>query len=58
MKKTTAHVEQPGFTSDRVLMNEILVLMEVGSWIEAEYAIPDGNVARLHEVFKVSLILL
>jgi hypothetical protein len=55
-KKTTAHVESAGFDGDRVLANEIVSLMEIGWWIEANYAIPEGDIGRVHEIFKVGII--
>jgi hypothetical protein len=48
-----AHVEQPGFKGDRVLANEMLFLRDFGIWIEADYAVPVGDVGRLLEVLKV-----
>lgn len=47
------HTEQPGFDGDRVLSNSILFLMEFGWWIELNYAIPEGDVGRVFEIFKV-----
>ncbi|KAJ6478884.1 hypothetical protein C8R45DRAFT_1076622 [Mycena sanguinolenta] len=47
------HTEQPGFDGDRVLSNSILFLMEFGWWIELNYAIPEGDVGRVFEIFKI-----
>jgi hypothetical protein len=47
------HVEQPDFNGDRVLANEMLFLRDFGYWIEADYAVPVGDVGRLLEVLKV-----
>ncbi|KAJ7656705.1 hypothetical protein B0H17DRAFT_955911, partial [Mycena rosella] len=47
------HKEPPGFNGDRVLSNAILFLMEFGWWVELNYAIPEGDVGRVLEIFKV-----
>ncbi|KAE9401678.1 hypothetical protein BT96DRAFT_991844 [Gymnopus androsaceus JB14] len=43
-KKPATHVEEKGFTGDRVLANTILFMMEYSWWIEATYAIPEGDI--------------
>lgn len=55
-KRPTAHIEEEGFTGDRVLANSILFKMEYSWWIEAAYAIPEGDIGRVWEIMKVSLI--
>lgn len=52
-KKPTSHIEEKGFTGDRVLANSILFKMEYSWWIEAAYAIPDGDIGRVWEIMKV-----
>ncbi|KAJ7703927.1 hypothetical protein B0H17DRAFT_1193860 [Mycena rosella] len=47
------HKEPPGFNGDRVLSNSILFLMEFGWWIELNYAIPEGDVGRVFEIWKI-----
>lgn len=47
------HVEKPGFDGDRVLANEQLFLQDHGWWIEAAYAVPEGDVGRVYEILKV-----
>lgn len=51
-KKT--HVESPGFDGDRVLANSILFLQDAGWWIEASYAVPEGDIGRVYKIVKVS----
>ncbi|KAJ7775506.1 hypothetical protein B0H16DRAFT_1757012 [Mycena metata] len=47
------HIESSEFDGDRVLSNSILFLMECGWWAELNYAIPEGNIGRVLEVFKI-----
>ncbi|KAF8193976.1 hypothetical protein K438DRAFT_2130586 [Mycena galopus ATCC 62051] len=47
------HEELPEFDGDRVLSNSILFLMEFGWWTELSYAIPEGDVGWIIEIFKV-----
>ncbi|KAJ7622877.1 hypothetical protein B0H17DRAFT_1219140 [Mycena rosella] len=47
------HKEPPGFNGDRVLSNTILFLVEFGWWVELNYAIPEGDVGRVLEIFKI-----
>ncbi|KAE9385362.1 hypothetical protein BT96DRAFT_949893 [Gymnopus androsaceus JB14] len=49
-KKPTLHIEEKGFTGDP---NSILFKMEYSWWIEAAYAIPDGDIGRVWEIMKV-----
>lgn len=53
-KTPKVHTEEPGFTGDRVLANVILFKMEYSWWIEAAYAIPEGDIGRVWEILKVS----
>lgn len=48
------HVEVPGFDGDRVLANSILFLQDAGWWVEASYAVPEGDIGRVYEIVKVS----
>ncbi|KAE9394068.1 hypothetical protein BT96DRAFT_828278 [Gymnopus androsaceus JB14] len=52
-ESSKVHKEAPGFDGDCVLANSILFLMEYGYWIEASYAIPDGDIGRYWEVMKI-----
>lgn len=47
------HIEAEGFDGDRVLANSILFLLEYGWWMEAAYAIPEGDIGRFIEIMKV-----
>jgi hypothetical protein len=49
----TAHIEAEGFDGDRVLANSILFMLEYGWWLEAAYAIPEGDIGRFWEIMKV-----
>ncbi|KAJ6511068.1 hypothetical protein C8R45DRAFT_1068877 [Mycena sanguinolenta] len=49
----TDHKELPGFKGDRVLSNSILFLMEFGWWVELNYAVAEGDVGRVFEIFKI-----
>jgi hypothetical protein len=48
------HIEKTNFDGDRVLANEALFLQDHGWWIEAAYAVPEGDVGRLYQILKVS----
>ncbi|KAK7015321.1 hypothetical protein R3P38DRAFT_3321645 [Favolaschia claudopus] len=52
-KAPEVHVEAEGFDGDRVLSNSILFIMEFGWWVELNYAIPEGDIGRVLEIFKV-----
>ncbi|KIM79541.1 hypothetical protein PILCRDRAFT_10365 [Piloderma croceum F 1598] len=47
------HVEADGFDGDRVLADSILFLENFGWWIEAVYAIPEGDMGRVVEILKI-----
>ncbi|KZP26721.1 hypothetical protein FIBSPDRAFT_909075 [Athelia psychrophila] len=47
------HVEADGFDGDRVLANSTLFLEDFGWWIEAAYAVPEGDMGRVMEVLKI-----
>ncbi|THU96622.1 hypothetical protein K435DRAFT_664083 [Dendrothele bispora CBS 962.96] len=49
----TSHIEDDEFDGDRVLANSILFMYEYGLWIEAAYAIPEGDIGRFWEVMKI-----
>lgn len=51
--ETKPHVEADNFDGDRVLANSILFLEDFGWWIEAAYAIPEGDMGRVNEILKV-----
>ncbi|KIY66072.1 hypothetical protein CYLTODRAFT_412104 [Cylindrobasidium torrendii FP15055 ss-10] len=46
------HVEVPGYSGDRVLSNAILFLREWTMWEECTYAVSEGDIGRVWEVFK------
>jgi hypothetical protein len=48
------HREHAGFTGDRVLRNSEVFLMEFGWWNEMAWAVPEGDIGRVWEIFKVS----
>jgi hypothetical protein len=52
-----SHTECADFKGDRVLGNEMLFLRDFGHWIEADYAVPLGDVGRLLEVLKVYFLV-
>jgi hypothetical protein len=49
------HVEAEGFNGDQVLANSALFLEDFGWWIEAAYAIPEGDIGRVSEILKVGI---
>jgi hypothetical protein len=49
--------EDKGFDGDRVLANEALFLMEAGQWVEAAYAVPEGDIGRVYEILLVSVFV-
>ncbi|KAF8057175.1 hypothetical protein FPV67DRAFT_1566211 [Lyophyllum atratum] len=51
--KTTVHVEAKGFDGDRVLANAILFLQDAGWWVEAAYAVPEGDIGRVYQIIKI-----
>ncbi|KAJ6628483.1 hypothetical protein B0H10DRAFT_2209395 [Mycena sp. CBHHK59/15] len=55
-KKSTKHVEAEDFSGDRGLANEVLFLQDMGWWIIADHAVPDGEVGRLWEIMKVWIL--
>ena len=52
-KEGKVHVEKPSFDGDRCLANEALFLETHGWWIEAAYAVPEGDIGRLYQILKV-----
>ncbi|KAJ7883176.1 hypothetical protein B0H14DRAFT_3082456 [Mycena olivaceomarginata] len=52
-KGPKTHVEPEDFDGDRVLSNSIIFLQEFGWWIELCYAIPEGDIGRVLEIFKI-----
>jgi hypothetical protein len=50
------HEERQGFTGDRVLRNSEIFLMEFGWWIEMIMAVPEGDIGRVWEIFKVCFL--
>ncbi|KAE9396142.1 hypothetical protein BT96DRAFT_1041065, partial [Gymnopus androsaceus JB14] len=50
----SAHEEKKEFTGDCVLANSILFKTVYSWWIEASYAIPEGDIGRVWEVMKVN----
>ncbi|RDB16838.1 hypothetical protein Hypma_002483 [Hypsizygus marmoreus] len=51
--KKKIHVEEKGFDGDRVLANAILFLQDAGWWIEASYAVSEGDIGRVYEIVKI-----
>ncbi|KAJ7811696.1 hypothetical protein B0H14DRAFT_3479507 [Mycena olivaceomarginata] len=51
-KGPKTHVEPEDFDGDHVLSNSIIFLQEFGWWIELCYAIPEGDIGRVLEIFK------
>ncbi|KAJ7768603.1 hypothetical protein DFH07DRAFT_1007816 [Mycena maculata] len=49
----STHVEEPDFSGDRVLANEILFLQDMGWWVIAAHAVPDGEIGRVWEIMKL-----
>lgn len=52
-KKKTKHVEDPDFSGDRSLANEALFLQDMGWWVIAAHAVPEGEIGRVWEIMKV-----
>ncbi|KAJ7846488.1 hypothetical protein B0H14DRAFT_3086277 [Mycena olivaceomarginata] len=52
-KGPKTHVEPEDFDGDRVLSNSIIFLQEFGWWVELCYAIPEGDIGRVLEIFKI-----
>ncbi|KAJ7729217.1 hypothetical protein B0H14DRAFT_3097944 [Mycena olivaceomarginata] len=52
-KGPKTHVEPEDFDGDRVLSNSIIFLQEFGWWIELCYAIPEGDIGRVLEIFQI-----
>jgi hypothetical protein len=51
--KKSMHTEAPDFSGDRTLANECLFLQDMGWWVIAAHAVPDGEIGRLWEIMKV-----
>ncbi|KAG6818589.1 hypothetical protein H0H93_003702 [Arthromyces matolae] len=49
---STSGEKKEKFDGDQVLANEILFLQDAGWWIEASYAIPEGDIGRVYEIIK------
>ncbi|KAF7339868.1 hypothetical protein MVEN_01903600 [Mycena venus] len=47
------HEEKPEFTGDRVLRNSEIFMMEFGWWLEMVTAVPEGDIGRVWEIFKI-----
>jgi hypothetical protein len=52
-KKPSVHTEAADFSGDRTLANECLFLQDMGWWVIASHAVPDGEIGRLWEIMKV-----
>ncbi|KAJ7754309.1 hypothetical protein DFH07DRAFT_705528, partial [Mycena maculata] len=52
-EEPTAHVEAPNFSGNRTLANECLFLQDMGWWVIAVHAVPDGEIGQLWEIMKV-----
>ncbi|KAJ7738991.1 hypothetical protein B0H16DRAFT_1424719 [Mycena metata] len=55
-KRPSVHIEAEDFTGDRVLANEILFLRDMGWWVIASDAVPDGEIGRVWEIMKIWII--
>ncbi|KAJ7043878.1 hypothetical protein C8F04DRAFT_1361422 [Mycena alexandri] len=51
--KKKKHVEAPDFSGDRTLANECLFLQDMGWWVVAANAVPDGEIGTLWEIMKI-----
>ncbi|KAJ7113608.1 hypothetical protein C8R44DRAFT_881891 [Mycena epipterygia] len=52
-KHRGVHVEAADFTGDRVAANEVLFLQDMGWWVIAAHAVPDGEIGRVWEILKI-----
>ncbi|KAJ6616002.1 hypothetical protein B0H10DRAFT_2219881 [Mycena sp. CBHHK59/15] len=55
-KKKSVHVEDADFSGDQVLANEILFLQDMGWWVIAAHAVPEGEIGRVWEIMKVCIL--
>ncbi|KAJ7251675.1 hypothetical protein C8J57DRAFT_1238503 [Mycena rebaudengoi] len=51
--KHAGHTEAPDFSGDCTLANECLFLQDMGWWVIAAHAVPDGEIGRLWEIMKI-----
>ncbi|KAJ7812437.1 hypothetical protein B0H14DRAFT_2208379, partial [Mycena olivaceomarginata] len=49
----SVHTEAADFSGDRTLANECLFLQDMGWWVIASHAAPDGEIGRLWEIMKI-----
>ncbi|KAE9393249.1 hypothetical protein BT96DRAFT_829549, partial [Gymnopus androsaceus JB14] len=56
-KRPTAYEEKVGFDGDHVLANSILFKMEYSFWIEAAYAIAEGDIGCIWEIMKIFMFI-
>ncbi|KAJ6631665.1 hypothetical protein B0H10DRAFT_1772569 [Mycena sp. CBHHK59/15] len=47
------HLEAPNFSGDRALANEVLFLQDMGWWVIAAHAVPEGEIGRIWEIMKI-----
>ncbi|PBK64863.1 hypothetical protein ARMSODRAFT_892428 [Armillaria solidipes] len=52
-KESPPFKEDDGFDGDRVLANSVLFLRDFSWWIEAVYAVADGDIGRAFEILKI-----
>ncbi|KAJ7105862.1 hypothetical protein C8R44DRAFT_715216 [Mycena epipterygia] len=52
-KRPSVHVEADDFMGDRVMANEVLFLQDMGWWVLASDAVPDGEIGRVWEIMKI-----
>ncbi|KAJ6628088.1 hypothetical protein B0H10DRAFT_2209763 [Mycena sp. CBHHK59/15] len=55
-KKKSVHIEDADFSGDQVLANEILFLQDMGWWVIAAHAVPEGEISRVWEIMKVCIL--
>ncbi|KAJ7920412.1 hypothetical protein B0H13DRAFT_1446442, partial [Mycena leptocephala] len=41
------------FSGDRALANEVLFLQDMGWWVIAAHAVPEGEIGRVWEIMKI-----
>ncbi|KAF8139550.1 hypothetical protein K438DRAFT_1920852 [Mycena galopus ATCC 62051] len=52
-KTPCIHKEHTGFAGDRVLRNSQIFMLDFSWWIEMAWAVPEGDIGRVWEIFKI-----